>query len=371
MVFQTNTKPLCDALNLGIINSNVSNFHKKSTIVQVSADAHTLKINVEASMIKTELKLRGKGEAGSASIFVDSLLLKQLVNTLDSSVVTLDFGEDGLKIISGKSKFTLPKMVDASELSLQAPEMFDYSDKGRVIDKTGWKFVKDNQMYSISLAFIHPVYTYVWVGESGDVLVGDFDSSLFTHSKKVDIGKTCLLSDTIVNLFAALPEGSTILELSNDYIIRYESDSFSYVTQFTPLYESDEEVGSYNSEIILDMMQHPEGYTEVKTDLIVKLLNQSILLSSSTSDTVTSDTVHLSVADNSLRIQDNSVDGIIDAVGDSSIRYELDFSLDSLKSVLSSYNSEFIYISPLVRDEETVGIIVWDADLTTVLAGVE
>lgn len=366
MVFQTNTKPLCDALNLGIINSNVSNFHKKSTIVQVSADSHTLKINVESSMIKTELKLRGKGDGESSSIFVDSLLFKQLINTLDSSVVTLDFEDDGLRIVSGKSKFTLPKMVDASELSLQTPELIDYSDNGKEIDKTGWKFVKDNQMYAISLAFIHPVYTYVWVGESGDVLVGDFDSSLFTHSKKVDIGKTCLLSDTIVNLFDALPEGATITDLGSDYIVRYESDSFSYVTQFTPLYESDEEVGSYNSEIILDMMQHPTRYTEVKTDPIVKLLNQSILLSSSTSNTV-----HLSVSENSLRIQDNNVDGFIDAVGDDSISYDLDFSLDSLKSVLSSYNSEFIYISPLVRDEETVGIIVWDSDLTTVLAGVE
>lgn len=366
MVFQTNTKPLCAALNLGVINSNVSNFHKKSTIVQVSADSHTLKINVESSMIKTELKLRGKGDGYPSSIFVDSLLFKQLINTLDSSVVTLDFGDDGLRIISGKSKFTLPKMVDASELSLQTPDLIDYSDNGKEIDKTGWKFVKDNQMYSISLAFIHPVYTYVWVGESGDVLVGDFDSSLFTHSKKVDIGKTCLLSDTIVNLFDALPEGATITDAGSDYIIRYESDSFSYVTQFTPLYESDEEVGSYNSEIILDMMQHPTGYTEVKTDPIVKLLNQSILLSSSTSNTV-----HLSVSENILRIQDNNVDGVIDAVGDDSINYDLDFSLDSLKSVLSSYNSEFIYISPLVRDEETVGIIVWDSDLTTVLAGVE
>ena len=102
MNFTVNTKPLIEALNLGVINSNVSPFHKKSTIIQVSADEHDLKLNIEAESIKSELILKGSGDSKSVEkIFVSSLLMKQLVSTFDSATVTLEFAEGGLILHSG------------------------------------------------------------------------------------------------------------------------------------------------------------------------------------------------------------------------------------------------------------------------------
>lgn len=369
MKFTTNTKPLADSLNLGIINSNVSNFHKKSCIVQVTADASTLRINIEAAMICTELKLKGSGEGEPATVFVDSLLFKQLVGTLDSSTVTLEFGEDGLKIQSGKSKFTLPKVLDSVEVELKAPAVPDSASSPIDINKSDWKFIKDNQMYAISMGFVHPVYTKVWVGESGDVLVGNIDTGRFTHSTKSKLNNTCLLSDTIINLFNSLPDGSKLTKLGRDYLIQYTADSYTYVTQFTPLYEEDEGVGDYNANVFLDIMNTPDKSVEVSTAAITKLLNQAILLSTTSEDTIT-----LSVDNGVLYLKNKDVDGQVACEGDTDIKFELEFKLEAIKEVIANYTDEFIELNALAdadNPDEVSGIIVWNKDLITIIAGVE
>jgi len=376
MKFTTNTKPLSDSLNLGIVNSNVSNFHKKSCVVQVSADSTTLKINIEAANICTEIQLKGSGEgsgeSNSATIFVDSLLLKQLISTLDSSTVTLEFSESGLTIHSGKSKFTLPKMIDSTEFELKSPVVPDASATAIDIDKADWKFIKDNQMYAISMAFVHPVYTKVWLGESGDVLVGNIDIGLFTHSNKNKLGSTCLVSDTIINLFNSLPDGAKLSKVDKDYVIQISADSYSYITQFSPFYESDDGVGDYSSSMILEAMQRPANSIKISTAAITKLLNQALLLSTSSDDTI-----KLSVDNRTVYLRDKNVDGQIAGDGDNNIQFSLDFKLDLLKQVLSNYTDDTIQICSSSRfDEDTgeteiTGIIVWNNDLTTVVAGVE
>lgn len=366
MKFITNTKPLADALNLGIINSNVSNFYKKSCVVQLSADAHTLKINIEAAMICTEIRLKGSGSGEASTVFVDSMLLKQLVGTLETATVEIEFAENGIIIQSGKSKFNLPKVIDNAEFELRSPILPEYAAGSVSVNKPGWKFVKDFQMYAISLAFIHPVYTRVWVGDAGDVLVGDFDSSLFTHSKKSNLNSTCLLSDTIINLLNSLPDDAKLIPVEKDYIIQLTTDSFTYTTQFTPMYEDDEEVGSYNSEIFLEMMQHPDSSCKVSTAAAVKLLNQALLLS-----TTSEDTIHLSVEGTVLRLQDRNVNGVIPIEGDANLEFTVEFKLDILKQVISNYSDDTIRIGAMKQEDEVVGIIVWNDDLTTIVAGVE
>lgn len=367
MKFTTNTKPLIDALNLGIINANVSNFHKKSCIVQLVATKSILKINIEAARICTEIKLKGIGDADTtSSIFVSSLLLKQLVATLESATVTLEFGESGLTIHSGKSKFTLPKMIDEAELELEAPELPDYTSPEIDIDKSDWRFIKDNQMYAIAMSFIHPVYTRVWVGEGGDVLVGDFDNSLFTHSVKSKLGNTCLLSDTIVNLFNSLPEGTKLIKKDTSYLVKYESDAFSYLSQFTPQYESDEDIGSYNSEIFLDMMDHPDTGCYVNAGAITKFLNQASLLSTNTDDTI-----KFSVEGDDVKLRDNNVDCSVNIEGAKSAEFIVEFKTESLRRVISNYGEDVIYFIPAYQGDEVAGVIFWNKDLTTILAGVE
>ena len=367
MKFQTNTKPFSDALAIGIINANVSNFHKKSCIVQLTATSDTLKINVESSMIKTELILKGSGEGEEATVFVDSLLLKQLASTLDSPTITLDITNDGLTIISGKSKFSLAKMLDSGEIELSAPSREFAQSEEVVFDKEDWKFVKDFQMYAISMAFVHPVYTRVWSGDSGDVLVGNFDAGLFTHSDCDLLGTTCLLKDSIINLFTSLPEETKIYRSGRDYIVTFTSDSFEYVTQFEPEYEEDEGVGSYSADVFLDTMKHPDNGTSIEVQKVTKLLNQATLLSTSTEDTI-----EWSVKDSVLKLVDRSVDGVI-PIQQTSEEYSLSFRLDQLKQVIANYSDEFVFVQPVLgaESDEVAGIVIWNNRLTTLISGVE
>ena len=367
MKFQTNTKPFADALALGIINSNVSNFHKKSCIVQLSATSDTLKINIEASMICTEMKLKGAGEGDPATVFVDSMLLKQLASTLESATIILEFTDGGLIIHSGKHKFSLAKMLDSSEFELRSPAAASDTTMSLDIDKSDWKFMKDYQMYAISMTFVHPVYTRAWVGDNGDVLVGDYDSSLFTYSKKSKLGATCLLQDSIINLFNSLPDGAKLMKSGRDYIIHISNDSFEYTTQFTPEYEDDENIGSYNADIFLSMMTHPDSFIQVNVAALTKLLNQALLLSSTSEDTI-----KWAIKDKLLHLTDRNVDGSIPVeVSGASAAYEIDFKLTTLKQVIANYPDETISISPMMQEDEAAGILIWNKDLTTAVAGVE
>ena len=368
MKFNLSTKPLIDALNLGIVNQNVTKFYQKSCLAQITADRHTLKVNLEASNVVSELILKGSGdEDTSVTVFVDSLLLKQLVSTFEAAVTTFEFIEGGLVLHSGKSKFTLAEMIDGSELQLTPPSQASAGAEVIDIDKSDWKFIKDHQMYAIAMSFIHPVYTRVWVGESGDVLVGDFDNSLFTHSKMSKLGRTCLLSDTIVNLFNSLPEGAKLTKLDKSYIINVKTDGFEYASEFTPQYEDDPAVGSYNSEIILSMMEKDENNSvKVNVGAINKFLNQAALLSSSSEDTIKFD-----VADGQVSLTDNNVDCKLPVQGNIATPYGIDFKTVLLKSVVSNFDEEEVNVAPMLQDDAVIGIILWTKKMTAVLAGVD
>lgn len=370
MNFTVSTTPLTNALNLGVVSSNVSKFYQKSCLAQVTASKRDLKINLEAANVLTELQLKGSGDSEvEVTIFVDSLLLKQLVSTFESPTTTLEFTEGGLILHSGKSKFTLPKMLDAAELELNRPTMAAPGSTEIDVDKSDWKFIKDYQMYSIAMSFIHPVYTYVWVGQDGDVLVGDFDNSVFTHSKKSKLGRTCLVSDTIVNLFNSLPDGAKLTQLDKSYLITVKTDGFEYASEFTPKYEEDEGVGSYNSEIILSMMEKLEANAiKVNVAAINKFLGQAALLSSNSEDVI-----KLTYGNNELTLMDNNVDCKLDADAPATATpYEVEFKTVLLKSVVANCDEDIISISPMIQEGDVVaGIIVWTKNMTVVLAGID
>lgn len=376
MKFIVSTKPTKSALDLAIINSNVSKFYSKSCLAEVSANANTLTINLEAASIVSEVKLKGSGDTDEAStVFVDSLVLKQLIASFDSPTIIFEFTESGLVLHTGKSKFTLPKMLDDSDMALARPlKVLELSNCVNVdVDSSAWKFVKDHQMFAIAMSFVHPVYTNVWVSDGDDVVVGDFDNSIFTHSHKSNLGCCCLLSDTIVNLLMSLPEGSKIVRdpESRSYIINGSTDSFDYIAQFTPKYESDPGVGSYNADMVLSMM--PDSSDQAVTldsDKISKLLNQASLLSTSSEDTIT-----LSVRDKQAWLHDNNVNGSVDIKPscdwDKIKEYSVEFRTALLKSAMSNYSGD-ISIYPCMADDDIVGgVVMKDKDVTTLLAGVE
>lgn len=370
MVFTTNTKPLVDALALGVINSNVSKFYNKSCILQIAAQGSDLTLNVEAKQIKSEIHLKGFSDIQETQIrLVDNLVFKQLVGTFDTSTVQIEFIEGGISLISGSAKFNLPNIIDVSDVQLNRPDAATTDVVTPVeVDKTSWKFVKDNQMYAIAMSFMKPVYTYVYVDQDGHVIVGDMDNGLFTLSKKSDLGITCLLPDTIVNLFNSLPEGATISNGPNrSYNIHVKTDSFSMLSQFTPFYEDNEEIGSYNADVILGMMAEPDESVSVKTAALSKFLSQASILSTNVDDTIE---FKYESGTNKIVLSDSHVNNEVPCDG-SAADVKIMFRLDSLRQVINNYSDEQINLTPIINDGDPVGILVCGPSLKTMIAGVE
>lgn len=369
MNFTVSTKPLNDALSLGVIKSNVSKFYQKSTLAEVTADRKTLRINLEAASVTSELVLKGVGdEDGPKTVFVDCLMLKDLVSTLDTNSIVIEFVSGGITLHAGKSRFNLPQVLEEADIELKKPSPVPAESEIIDLAKADWKFVDDHQMFAIAMSYIHPVYTHVWVGEKGDVLVGDYDNGIFTRSAKSKLGSTCLLSDTIINLFNSLPEGSRIARVGDSYLIKLSTDSFEYSAEFTPKSEMDEGVGSYNSEAIFSILQTDESKAiKVNTGKINKVLSQATLLSKDAENTI-----EVSVQGNELILKDDNVDCHVEIEGQAPAEYSQKFKTVLLKSMLANMDEETIRITPNYGEGDVlVGIVAWTKNMSVVLASVE
>lgn len=372
MNFTVSTKPLTDALELGVINASVSKFYQKSCLAQVRADRRLLTINLEASFVCTQLELRGSGDSDEpANIFVDNVLFKQLMGTIETATVTLEFDEGGLIIHSGKSKFTLPKVIDGVDIDLNRPAEITGQSTTIDIKLDDWKFIENHQMFAIAMSFITPVYTRVWMGQFGDVIVGDFDNSIFTHSKKSKLGRTCLLSDTIINLFNSLPEGAKLTQADDSYIISLITDGYTYTAQFKTQSEEDDGVGSYNADVILGTMVKDEAAAvSVNVEAITKILKQADLLSTSAEDII-----ELRVHDSEVSLVDRNIDGDIPIEGVSPISYAVKFKTVNLKSVINNLDADTVKIAPMKQEvddgEVIVGVCIWSPEMEVIIGGVE
>ena len=364
MTFTLSTKPLADALALGVVNANISKFNNRSCIAQITATRAGLTINLEPNLIVTEIRLKGMGDSDSQEVrFVDSLLFKQLVSTFETNTISIEFVEGGIVLHSGKSKFNLANITE-SDGSLNKPEMGDYGDDGLVIDKSKWSFIKNRQQQFASMAFLHPVYTRYYINDSGDVLIGDFDQSVFSHSNKGTLGETCLISDTILNLICSVPDGAKIKKISNGYQIHVTTDAFELISDFHPEHEEDEGIGSYNSDIILSLLQKTAQYVKIPSRAVEKILKQSELLSRSSEDSIM-----FGVQNGVAFFEGSNIDGKIDVEGNKDVNFKVEFKLKLLSQVLTNYPGDTIYVGPMVQDDEVVGIVSWDDDIEVVLAG--
>lgn len=376
MKFTCSTKPLQNALKLGVIKSNISKFYQKSCLAKITCTQDTLKVNLEASRIVTQLKLHGSGdEDGPASVFVDCQVFNDLVNTFDSDVVTIEFVEGGIVLHAGKSKFTLPKVIDDSDdadLDLATPQELDQNAIHMSLDvkAENWKFINDHQMFAIAINYIHPVYCRVWIGENGDVLVGDYDNSVFAHSHKGSLGRTCLLPPTIINLFTSLPEGSKLIDTGSSYIVKVVTDGYEYVTEFMPELESDENVGSYNADIFLSLFANKDQSVTLDVPKVTKFLNQAAFI-------ITYDSLlDFVVSDNSVYIGSDAVNCDLPFLDDGRVEnFECKFKANFLKFVFSALDSEKVHIAPTIsgegEDREVAGVLFWTDNMSVLLGAVE
>lgn len=373
MKFVVNTKPLKNVTNLGIIKANVSKYFYRSNLVQITANRDTLKLNIEASGIKTRMTLKGSGDEDTErSILLDCLTFKNLIDSIDKDVVSIEFVAGAIYIHAGTSKFAISQTLDVNDVQLDEPDDRYIGDTPIEIKPADWQFVKDHQMYAISTSENHPVYKNVWVGNDRDVIVGDFDCSLFTYSKNGNFDATCLLPPSLINLFTSIPEGSTVTKVGKAYLLNITTDSYSMITEFTPKYEDDDSVGSYNSQIILGMLNHPDKYITVATTPIIKFINQAAIISQSDVDKV----IDFSVNDGQLVLTNKSSSYSMEVIDVSN--YTVKFATDFIKSVLANFDTDTVNIAPMTRNmvgdngqtvPVTIGCIFWSDTLTTVLAG--
>ena len=372
MKFTVATKPLKEALDLGVINSNISKFYQKSNLAQITMlDTNRLVVNLEASNILTEITLKGNFEQddlGSTnnSVFVDCAMLKSLVASLDTTTVSLETIDGGLQIVSGSSKFKLASIVEGDELELTKPKEFVASENVVEIKKDDWKFIQDYQMYSIAMSFIMPVYTYVWVGDLG-VMVGDFENTLFTYSKKKLLNETCLLSSTVINLVTELHEGAKIVQDGDSYLVSVETDGYKYVTEFKPIHETDEGVGSYKADMMIEIIENGTDDVVVNKEDFNNILNQADMLNSDADGEIS-----FEATEEYIKIKDDNVDANISyKKNELTAPYKLDFKLQTLKAILNNIEGESVHISKLTTDGEDSGIVVWTDSMSVMVAGLD
>jgi hypothetical protein len=367
MKFTLSTKPLINAVNLVIIDANISKFYHKSVMVQLTANNDTLRINTEATSICSEVRLMGVGDGDETRVFLDASLFKKLISTIKTTQVELEFVNGGMVVHYGKSSFSLPSMADAKDGSFVEPRRVSELDMASAIDidKAKWKFIKEHQLYARATSYSNPVYTFIWTGKNGNVIVGDLDKSLFTISKSSQLDMDCMISDTIINLLVSLPDGTKIVKDSDTYVLHVAADSYEYTSQITPRLES-EQNGFYNAEAIEGIMDTADEIITVDGSEIITALNQSSLLSLDKDPKIV-----FSVDAEGIHLRDRRINALIPVDGEITRNFSLTFKPEELKNFVANSPNSKIEISPRVMEDEVVGIILSVGDYKSALGGEE
>lgn len=372
MNFTISTKPLKTALGLAIVNKNINKNIQKSAIVQLTMSEKQFRINTEAASISTEVTLHGTGD-GNATIFVDALTFKNLISTIDAAQVSIvydgaDMDSNYIKVVSGSSEYTIPRVFDANKISMKRP--MESSGEGKDLDKSAWKFVSDHLLFALPVEKnAYPVYNNVWVGENGDIIVGDMVSMRFAHCAKSDLGATCLLTESIINLLCSAPDGSKIKGPNDDgsYVISCASDSFNYIAEFCPKLENDEN-GNYRSDMILSILSPDKSvYIEVKVADINKILSQLKIVSG------TDKAIGLQITSDEMRFVGKTINAAIPASGNFPETLDRRVLIHLLSGIAANLPDQTVRISKAInkkRDgtESVTGLVFTSAGMTVVCA---
>lgn len=371
MEFKLNTKPLKDALDLTVVNINISKFFEKSTVIELSVEGNKLRLNTQATSLLSEAYINGYcDEQGTASAIVDNTLFKNLISTLESNEVSLEFTDNALVVKSGKSKFNVPLLFISEDdaLSLDRPqavtEQLQYFGE---LDTDAWKLIRDNQLYALSISQIYKVYTRVWMGKEQGTITGDPTMSFFTYNSNNPLNSTCMLSSTVVNLLSSLENGSKIYKIDEDnYSVFMDVDSFTFNTQFTVEHEGQDDIGDYNSEVVLSkVLDDSVTKVPVSKSKIYKYAKQASLFKS---DAV----IYIRSNGNEVRLVNDDVDCVL-STETTGMEYNIGFVVSDLAVVVSHMVSEDLSMNPLVDPEsqEVYGVRFTGDELYTILGGVE
>ena len=365
MNFTVSTKPLKAVLGMSIINKNITNANPRSTIIQITADGDTLTLNTQATSLKTEARIQGHGEGEAATFIASCGIFKQLISSINTSTIGLEFTEHNLTIKAGKSSFTLNASSEYDNMSLASPIIptDDEVESAELLNVAKWKFIQDHQLYALAKTFEpSPAFTRIYNGANGDVIVGDFSNSLFTHTGGLNLGIDCLLTVYVVNLVASMPETAKLVKSGSDFVIAIKTDSYDYYTQIEP---KADEASAYPASDILGLMQALDNESiTVDVAEITNALSQSQLLNSDNDRKIV-----MEIRGESINLIDSNVDCEITGVGEISEERScrMTFGVDILRTAISKCPGAKVEIIPTYDGEGPNGLLLISDDFSTIL----
>lgn len=371
MKFTLNVQPLKDAMDLGIISSNISKFFEKSTVIQLTAQGDTLRINTQATSLISEACIKGSNEDGGyATAIVDCILFKSLVSTLTSNEMSLDFQDNSLVVESGKSKFNVPKLLtDEDAASLDRPASVDkLKDKFCTkLEPATWKYIQDHQLYAVAMSQIQKVYTRVWTSADKGVLTGDPQMSLFTFQEHSALDSDCLVSATVVNLLSALDEDSLLYHYNDSsYVAVMNCDAFTFTSQFTVEHEDETGIGTYAADMIFDMvLDDTQQPVKVSKSKLCANIKQASLFASSSNPLIS-----VEADENGVKLVNKNVNCRI-SKDNAGISYSASFAVSDIDTVVSHMDEDSILIAPVVKDGEVFGLRFSTSNMVALLGGME
>lgn len=370
MKFTLTTKPLKDALQLVIINGNISKFFEKSTVLQISVDGDTLILNTEATSLLSEARLKGSNSSGERGMaIVDNVLFKNLIGTIDTSEVSLEFDDNAVIVESGKSQFSVPKIFgedDGVSIDKPADEESVQSGLCGEVRPAIWKYIQTHQMYAIATSIMHRVYMRAWADKDRGVLTGNPETSIFTYQPQSDMQDCCLLTQTVVNLLSSLDDATKLYRKDEThYVADMDTDSIRFRAEFSVDEESEDGIGVYDADMIFEMIfDESQEEVSIKKSKLLSAIKQASLFTTASDSFITVES-----GASGVKIKNGSADCLISSGSFSS--YSVEFSMSDFSSVIGHMDGDDISISPIVKDDEVFGLRFSSGKLVALLGSID
>lgn len=382
MKVTVSTDSLRSGLSTLILDSSISKFNPKSCITRITMVQNTIQLDTEYADVKSRLKVDCTADEDDYRvIYVESSVFKKLINSLNTGDVTLEITDkDSTTLIvrAGKSKFLVPQIAEYQDVrfgidSAEIEDLATLFDNSTKFDFSAWKFVSSYQLYALADAVsAYKAYTNVYIGEDNSIIVGDYNSSLFTYSNKNTVFDSCMIPGSVVKLLISYPEDSSVARSENQSDLWYimchdENGEYSLVSEFRTKAETDAE--NYQSDKIIPLLMHSDESAVTIPNLaaIKDVLAQGSVLVSNKNDYV----INLAVENGKLRVFGNNME-YVENVDDSAEEFTVALRLQRFVDTISHLDSNEVKIMPKYRkdrngNEIVFALILWTENLTVVL----
>lgn len=348
------TKTLQNIIKIILVPQNVSKFVQKSQVVQLTADAQrdALRINVETAHVVSEATIKGQFDGETASLFVDTLMLRNLVATLVENEITVTMTNDSISITDGKSQYALEKIADISDGEFKSPRFGDRSIES--IKSDDWQFVKDHMLFTLaeSANSGSMAQQYVYLSNNGTAVTGDFFRTMFSKYSCADFGNTYLIAPEVINALCLVPDTNSAYAGDRYITVVVDSQDANYASEFQ--FQSEDTIGSFNAPLIMDLFDDSSdsGLSAASAD-IVRVLNQSDIVSGKAEEFI-----RMTMSGSEISFKDRRIESSIRCEGNLSETYSALVSKSRLRSMVGSCPSKTVQINAILRDGIVQGLSI-------------